>query len=118
MRFFSPDFLSSLLFAWRGRLREHQNPGDYAAVFSTAGSWDRNLGYQRRNVSSNPPFKTRVRVCSNRWAPLSVHSIGWRFTIRLLTTCFTVDWTNAVEIRSPFRYRWPSFGMSSRLFWM
>jgi len=42
------------------------NPGGHAAAFSSAGFWDRNVGYQRRNISSNSPFKTRVRVCSNR----------------------------------------------------
>jgi hypothetical protein len=39
--------------------------------------------------------------------PRSVPGTCCLFIIRLLTTWFTVDSTNPVEIRSPFRYRSP-----------
>ena len=68
-----------------------KNRGAQAAAFSSTRGSGRNCGYQRRNVSSNSPFKTLVRVCSKRCAPRSVHDICWCFTIRLLTTWFTVD---------------------------
>jgi hypothetical protein len=43
-------------------------------------------GYQRDSVERHSLFKTRVRTCSKRWAPGSVHRICCFFTIRLLTT--------------------------------
>jgi hypothetical protein len=36
--------------------------GGHAAAFSITGRGGRNLGYQRRNVSSNSPFNTWVRT--------------------------------------------------------
>ena len=45
----------------------------------------RNFGYQRRNVSSNPPFSTLVRVCSNRCAPIKSLSSRNRFLDGLLS---------------------------------
>jgi hypothetical protein len=35
----------------------------------------RNPGYHSRNVASQSPFKTRVRICSSRWAPRGVQAI-------------------------------------------
>jgi hypothetical protein len=43
-------------------------------------------GYQCDSVERQFSFKTRVRTCSKRWAPRSVHRICCFFTIRLLTT--------------------------------
>src|SRR5271166_5719497 len=43
-------------------------------------------GCQCDSVERHSSFKTRVRTCSKRWAPRSVHRICCFFTIRLLTT--------------------------------
>src|SRR5271167_4279120 len=43
-------------------------------------------GYQCDSVERHSSFKTRVRTCSKRWAPRSVHPICCFFTMRLLTT--------------------------------
>lgn len=64
-----------------------KNPGvtlPFALVISCG--FVRNFGYQRWNNSSSSSFKTLVRVCSNRWAPRSVHCIDCFLTKRRLTT--------------------------------
>src|SRR5271157_5070472 len=43
-------------------------------------------GYQCDSVERHSSFKTRIRTCSKRWAPRSVHRICCFFTMRLLTT--------------------------------
>jgi hypothetical protein len=57
--------------------------GGYAAFASNVSCIP---GYQRDSVERHSLFKTRVRTCSKRWAPGSVHRICCFFTIRLLTT--------------------------------
>ena len=57
--------------------------GGYAALASNVSCIP---GYQRDSVERHSLFKTRVRTCSKRWAPGSVHRICCFFTIRLLTT--------------------------------
>jgi hypothetical protein len=93
---------------WRGSTRSTVsrfgwlNPGGRtAAQAATRGGWARKPGYQVRNVSSHPSFNTRVRICSRRWAPRLVYCICCFFTMRLLTTWFTVDSTKPVLMRSP-----------------
>jgi len=63
----------------------------------------RNPGYHLRKTSSQSPLSTRVRICSSKWAPRWLQRICCFFTMRLLTTWFTVDSTNPVLIRSPLR---------------
>jgi hypothetical protein len=77
-------------------------PSSRAAQAATRGVGDRKPGYQVRNVASHSPFKTRVRICSRRCAPRLVHCICCFFTMRLLTTWFTVDSTKPVLMRSPW----------------
>jgi hypothetical protein len=72
------------------------------AQAATHRVWDRKPGYQVRNIASHSSFKTRVRICSRRCAPRLVHCIYCFFTMRLLTTWFTVDSTKPVLIRSPW----------------
>jgi hypothetical protein len=56
----------------------------------------------RQHISSHASFNTRVRICSRRWAPRFVHGICGFFTMRVLTTWFTVDSTKPVRMRSPW----------------
>src|SRR5262249_32803329 len=84
-----------------------------AAVGGTAHAalgmaWARKPGYQVRNVSSHSPFNTRVRLCCSRGAPRLLQCICCFFTMRWLTTWFTVDSAKPVLMRSPWRYRSPS----------
>src|SRR6266700_586765 len=41
----------------------------------------RNPGYHLRKTSSQSPLSTRVRICSNRWAPRWLQRICCLFTI-------------------------------------
>ena len=80
---------------------EHEKPGAHAAFCSCLPLVAvRKLGYHCRNSPSNSLFRTFVRIWTRRWAPFLDHCICCCFTIRLLITWFTVDSTNAVEIRS------------------
>src|SRR5712672_751619 len=82
---------------------ERQKVGGQAALRSCSCvcGCGLNFGYQRRNRSSKSSLRTLVLVCSNRWAPRSVHCICCFLTNRLLTTWLIVDSTNAVLIVSP-----------------
>jgi hypothetical protein len=57
--------------------------GGYAAFTSPVSCIAR---YQCDSIERQSSFKTRVRTCSKRWAPRSVHRICCFLTIRLLTT--------------------------------
>ena len=63
--------------------------------------------YQRRKAEPNSWLSVLTRVCKSKCAPRLVHCMDCRFTKRLLSTELTADSTNAVEIVSPFRYRFP-----------
>jgi hypothetical protein len=67
----------------RHRVGERLILGGHAAT-----CWEsaRNPGYHSRNVASQSPFKTRVRICSRRWAPRGVQAICCFLQKRLLTT--------------------------------
>jgi hypothetical protein len=83
---------------------DHQIAGDYAA---RADSSSRRSGYQWRKVEPSSWLSVLMRVCRSRCAPRLVHCMDCFLTNRLLSTELTVDSTNAVEIVSPRRYRWP-----------
>jgi len=65
------------------RERRPGKTGGYAAFASHVSCI---AGYQCDSVERHSSFKTRVRTCSKRWAPRSVHRICYFFTMRLLTT--------------------------------
>src|SRR5262249_24286253 len=91
----------------------HQIAGEYAA---SAVSSTCKPGYQPRKVEANSWLSVLTRVCKSTGAPRLVHGLDCFLTKRLLSTELTVDSTNAVAIVSPFRYRFPEWGMKPRLF--
>ena len=57
-----------------GKYEEHRLRCRTSASISRGqAALARNRGYHRRNTSSSSLLRTFVRVCSNRWAPRSVH---------------------------------------------
>jgi hypothetical protein len=63
--------------------RERLILGGHAA---TCREEARNPGYHSRNVASQSPFNTRVRICSRRCAPRGVQAICCFLQKRLLNS--------------------------------
>jgi hypothetical protein len=74
--------MGSLPFLFLG-VRERLILGSHAASCWGAS---RNPGYHSRNVASQSPFNTRVRICRRRWAPRGVQAICCFLQKRLLMT--------------------------------
>lgn len=66
--------------------RSNRRPGKTGGYAAFASHVSCIAGYQCDSVERHSSFKTRVRTCSKRWAPRSVHRICCFFTMRLLRT--------------------------------
>jgi hypothetical protein len=53
--------------------------------------------YQRWKSPASWPLRTRVRICSSRWAARGIQRICCFSTMRLLITWLTADSVNAME---------------------
>jgi hypothetical protein len=71
---------------WTRAASQKRRPGKIGGYAAFASHVSCIAGYQCDSVERQFSFKTRVRTCSKRWAPQSVHRICCFLTIRLLTT--------------------------------